>query len=389
MLPSAFSLKDERRTLNSSEQIYALIKPEDVQRVTDFSIDGNSIGVGAGVALGELVKSMTQIKSANFSNIFSQRQKKEIPEALAAICDGLKSRRTLLEVDLSDNAIGAIAVASIVPLLVENTHLRVLKINNVGMGPEAGTIVARALHLGALIQTIHKQPSNLGAIICGQSRLENGSASAWSDAFTGHSNLAALHIPQNGIKELGLTAIARGLESCRSLRYLNVSDNTARESHLDPTRTDPNADAATAFANALAYWPELEYLNLSDCCLKASGTSQVIDALSKGNSLKLKALLLENASFDESFGEKLLSALGQSLPNLSTLKLSEHEGLGDPEDDATWAEITRIITGRGGVVEFERDIEDDDDTSFLDKVLADLVDDSADGLAEAMGGLSV
>ncbi|KAJ7509688.1 hypothetical protein B0H11DRAFT_2270081 [Mycena galericulata] len=383
---TSLSLTNRRLILSSSEDIHEHLHSVNFDEVTTFSIDGNSIGVQAGLSLRELLDRMPKIKSANFSNIFSRRQKEEIPDTLAAICAGLNKKPSLVDVDFSDNAIGAIAVESIVSLLVENRSLRVLRMNNVGFGPAAGTIVAKALELGALIQSIQNQPSNLRAIICGRSRLENGSAPSWSDAFAAHINLVAVHIPQNGIKEAGLAAIARGLESCRSLRYLNVSDNTARETALDATRADPDVDATTTFASALSSWKDLEYLNLSDCCLTASGTRQIIDALSKGNNSRLNSLLLENASFDASFGTTLKNALHSgSLPNLVTLKLAEHEGLDDMED-----EINRMMTELGGVVSFDRDIEDPEDTIFLDNILAGLTDiPSPVSLVDAMKALDV
>ncbi|KAJ7273383.1 hypothetical protein C8J57DRAFT_1317710 [Mycena rebaudengoi] len=300
--------------------------------------------------------------------MFSQRKDDQIPQTLAAICKGLMRKSRLVGLDLSDNAIGAVAVESLVPLLVENRSLRVLKLNNVGFGPAAGTIAAKALHL----------------------RLENGSASAWGDVFAAYTNLVAVHIPQNGMRETGLNEIARALKSCRSLRYLNVSDNLVRDEECDSARPDPDVDAATALAKALSSWPDLEYLNMSDCCLGASGTRQILDALAEGNNTNLHSLLLENAAFDDgdSFGATLLKALDRSLPNLVTLKLAEHNDLGDTEQ-GVWAEIVGIISGRlSGLVSFERDIEDPDDTAFLDRMVAGLVDESA-SMVEAMAGLSV
>ncbi|KAJ7784637.1 hypothetical protein B0H16DRAFT_1877054 [Mycena metata] len=387
---STFSLRDRKLILSSADDIHSHTHSVDLANITTFCIDGNSIGVEAGLVLRELLNSMPILKSANFSNIFSRRQKEEIPETLAAICHGLKSRSTLCDLDLSDNAIGVLAVESIVPFLLGNRSLRVLKINNVGFGPAAGTIAAKALHLSALINSMHQRPSNLRAIICGRSRLQDESAAAWSEAFASYPNLVAVHIPQNGIKELGLTAIAHGLRNCRSLRYINVADNTSREEGLDTTRTDPDVDATTAFANGLSSWKELEYLNLSDCCLTKAGTTQIIAALALGNNVKLNALLLENAYFDESFGASLLQALRAGhLPSLAVLKISEHEGLEDVET-GVWSEINTILRGRQGGVVSERDIDDDDDTRYLDDLVSALIDaPESDSLADAIAGLSV
>ncbi|KAJ7272547.1 hypothetical protein B0H12DRAFT_1066819 [Mycena haematopus] len=387
-MSTTFSLSNRRLLLDSSEDVYSVIHSVNFEKVATFSVNGNSIGAAAGAAFGEFLDLAAGIKIVNCSDMFSQR-KEQIPQTLAAILKGLMHKSRLVELDLSDNAIGPIAVASLVPFLVENQSLRVLKLNNVGFGPTAGTIAAKALHLSALIRSMHSQSLTLRAIICGRSFLA-GSASAWSEVFATHANLVAVDIPQNKITEVGLTEIARALKGCRSLRYLNISDNLAREGELDSTRMHPDIDAATAFANALSSWKDLEYFNMSDCCLQASGTTQILDALSEGNNTKLKSLLLENAVFDDgdSFGKKLLKALDRSLPNLITLKLAEHDDLGDTEQ-GVWTEIVGVISGRrGGVVSFERDIEDAEDTTFLDDLVAGLIDEPA-SVVEAMAGLSV
>ncbi|KAJ6457560.1 hypothetical protein C8R47DRAFT_1180912 [Mycena vitilis] len=383
---SAFSLSNRRLILGSSEDIHAAIQAVDFKTVTSFSVNGNSIGAGAGVALGELLHLAVRLETANVSDMFSQRNEDQIPAALAAICKGLMHKSSLVELDLSDNAIGPIAIESIVPLLLENHSLRILKLNNVGFGPVAGTIAAKALHLAALIQAMHNRPPNLRVIVCGRSRLETA-ASAWAEMFAANTNLVAVDIHQSAIREKGLSDIARALKNCRSLRYLDISDNLTREESLNSTRLDTDVDAASAFAEALPLWPDLEYLSMSDCCVEASGTSQIIDALSKGQNTMLTSLLLENAGFADSFGTKLLDALETKVPNLVTLKLAEHDDLGDTEH-GVWAKIVEIITGRGGVTSFERDIDDLADTTALDRILSDVGDESA-SIVAAMTGLSV
>ncbi|KAJ7171128.1 hypothetical protein C8R46DRAFT_1087768 [Mycena filopes] len=388
---ASFSLSDRKLILSSADDIRSHIPSDNLAAITTFSVDGNSIGTEAGETLRELLDAMPILKSANFSNIFSQRQKEEIPDTLAAICQGLKSKSTLLELDLSDNAIGVLAIESIVPLLVENRSLRVLKINNVGLGPTAATIAAKALHLGALLNTMHHRPSSLRVLICGRSRLEDGSALAWSEAFAEHPDLAAVHIPTNDICEVGLTAIAQGLQRCPALRYINVSDNdVGRKKEGDVPSEDPDVDASTVFARGLAVWPKLEYLNLADCRVTAAGTTQIIRALALGNNPQLQSLVLDNACFEASFGDTLLQALRDgALPRLAVLKIAEQEGLEDA-DAGVWPEIDGILVERQGGVVFERDIEEEEDTTYLDHLVATLVTPPESvSLVDTMAALSV
>jgi len=68
----------------------------------------------------------------------------EIPHALSAICDALADHPTLEELDLSDNAFGGRCAENMVNFLETNQSVQRFKLNNNGMGPAGGTIIANA-----------------------------------------------------------------------------------------------------------------------------------------------------------------------------------------------------------------------------------------------------
>ncbi|KAJ6465497.1 hypothetical protein C8R47DRAFT_954699, partial [Mycena vitilis] len=206
-----FSLSNRRLILGSSEDVRATLQAVDFKTVTSFSVNENSIGAGAGVALGELLHLTVRLEVPNVSDMFSQQNEDQIPAALAAICKGLMHKSSLVELYLSDNAIGPIVIEPIVPLLLENHSLRILKRNNVGFGPVAGTITAKALHLSALIQTMRNRPPTF---CVGQNRLETVAS---AEVFAANTNLVA-DIHQSAIRDKGLSDIAYALKICRSLR---------------------------------------------------------------------------------------------------------------------------------------------------------------------------
>jgi Ran GTPase-activating protein (RanGAP) involved in mRNA processing and transport len=82
------------------------------------------------------------VQRVNFSDIFTGRSKAVIPPALAALCDALKTQSELLELDISDNAFGPVIVASFSDLLLRTPSLRKFRINNTGLGPEGGCLLA-------------------------------------------------------------------------------------------------------------------------------------------------------------------------------------------------------------------------------------------------------
>ena len=77
----------------------------------------------------------------NFADIFTGRLTTEIPPALSAICDALKDRTSLVELNLSDNTFGSRSVDPIVPFLTHNRSFRIFKLNNNGLGPEGGGFI--------------------------------------------------------------------------------------------------------------------------------------------------------------------------------------------------------------------------------------------------------
>ena len=82
---------------------------------------------------------------ANFEDIITRRLISEIPDALSAICDALVDKTSLVEIDLSNNAFGGRCVDPMVPFLTNNRSFQILRLNNNGLGPAGGIVIANAL----------------------------------------------------------------------------------------------------------------------------------------------------------------------------------------------------------------------------------------------------
>jgi Ran GTPase-activating protein (RanGAP) involved in mRNA processing and transport len=85
--------------------------------------------------------------------MFTGRLKEEIPKTLKYLCDAMTiSGARLAELDLSDNAIGPMAVPGIKDFLAGETAfgLRTLKLNNCGLG-----IAGKVLHFQPSTQPIN------------------------------------------------------------------------------------------------------------------------------------------------------------------------------------------------------------------------------------------
>ena len=99
-------------------------------------------------------------------------------------------------VDLSDNAFGLNTVAPLVDFLSQHTPLRYLYLNNNGLGPAAGVLVADALTaLAAKKEAARKEGKHvpdLELVICGRNRLENGSMAAWAKAYAANTGVKTI-----------------------------------------------------------------------------------------------------------------------------------------------------------------------------------------------------
>ena len=307
-----------------------------------------------------------RLQVADFADIFTGRLISEIPTALSALCDSLIDKQHLIEVNLSDNAFGGRSVDPIVPFLSKNPSFQIFRLNNNGLGPEGGTVIADALRDNAAVRKAipAEKRSNLRTLVCGRNRLEDGSASAWAVAFAAHGTLVEVRMPQNGIRMAGSAALAEGLAKNAGLELLDLQDNTLAQ------------QGDQAFANALPSWPDLHTLNFSDCVLSEEGEiPQVIEALAKGSNPRLRILQLQNDNLENSAVAVLAQSIGTHLKAITRIEFQEN----DAEEDDPGIEILREnLLGRGGKFLFSDEEEEEDEDEEDDLQDAEEGDVSAD-----------
>lgn len=286
---------------------------------------------------------------ANFADIFTGRLITEIPPALSAICDALIGKSTLVEIDLSDNAFGGRSVDPLVPFLSSARSLRVLKLNNNGLGPAGGAVIANALT--TLAESLEKgTKSNLRTIICGRNRLEDGSASAWAAALRAHGTLEEVRMPQNGIRMAGISSLVHGLAANVDLAHLDLQDNTFADEGSKTMAAELNRGS----------WPLLRVLNLSDCVIGEEGeVSPVVEALAKGLHTKLETLQLQNDNL-ESQAFSLLAGVVSKLPLLRRVEAQWNEV---DEDDESVAALLAALRKQGGKLIINDDEEEEEEES--------------------------
>ncbi|KAJ7134879.1 hypothetical protein C8R44DRAFT_838812 [Mycena epipterygia] len=350
MLGSILSLEGKGLKLNTRADIEPWLADIDPAKIEEIHFGGNTLGVDASLALAEFLEKATNLKIADFADIFTGRLISEIPLALTAICDALRDKTSLVELNLSDNAFGGRSVEPMVPFLTHNRTFQVLKLNNNGLGPAGGVVLATALLESAKLSKAEGKKSCLRTVICGRNRLEDGSASAWAEAFAAHGTLQEVRMPQNGIRMDGVTALARGLSQCPGLQHIDLQDNTFT--------ADGEVSGVEAWTEALKSWPELTTLNLSDCVLSGDGEVPVIiTALAAGSNAKLHTLQLQNNNLEtESF-----LALASGVSKMTNLMLLELQWNDAEEDDENLRTIALHLKRRGGKLLATDDDEDEEE----------------------------
>lgn len=260
----------------------------------------------------------------DLSDIFTGRLIEEVPLALTHLVQSLTDKSELHTVDLSHNAFGPAGTRAFVQLIMHNHSIRTLKVINNGLGIGGGTIIAQSL-LEALSQKNNTDNNNtdnnnnnnteqsqprIETFEAGRNRLENSGATELARAFEQMRTLTSLHLPQNGIRPEGITALARAI-SVNSDQFtdLNLSDNTIKQ------------EGAQSIATAIAQMPQLRHLNLGDCLLGTEGAILVANALREGHEM----LETVDLVFNE-MGDDAAMALIEALEGKKQLKRVELNG---------------------------------------------------------------
>ncbi|XP_056433669.1 ran GTPase-activating protein 1-like [Gadus chalcogrammus] len=350
--------------LDNAESVAGLVTEiAQYQGLRALRLEGNTIGVEAAQAIAKALEDKDQLQKCHWSDMFTGRLRAEIPTALRSLGSAITSAGARLsELDLSDNAFGPDGVKGIEQLLMSSSchSLKVLRLNNCGMGIGGGKILAEAL------TECHRRSSALGAplrlrvFIAGRNRLENEGASALAKAFKLLGSLEELHVPQNGINHPGIRALASAMQHNPHLRVLNLNDNTFTKR------------GALAMAQALRHLKNIQVINFGDCLVRTEGAM----ALSAFVVTRLPGLQELNLSFGE-ITEPAALLLAQAVlnkPQMEKVDLNGNclgeegcEALREAMEVMDKADMLASLSDDEGEPDDEDDNEDDDDDNETDE----------------------
>lgn len=193
--------------------------------------------------------------------------------------------------------------------------LQHLYLNNNGLGPHAGILIADALsELHAKKDAARKegkQVPDLETVICGRNRLENGSMTAWAKTFSLHNNIKEVKMVQNGIRQEGIShLLSEGLSHASGLEVLDLQDNT----FVLP--------GAKALAKVAPTWTSLKELGVGDSLLGTKGGLLLSEALSQGKNKNLETLRLQYNEIAAKAVSSLAKTAKEGLPALKKIELN-------------------------------------------------------------------
>ncbi|KAK3496814.1 RNI-like protein [Neurospora hispaniola] len=320
-----FSLEGKGLKLDTAEDLEAHIAPlRAMDDVEEVRLLGNTLGVGACKLLGEVLATKETLRVANFADIFTGRLLNEIPEALSSLLTSILNLPRLNTINLNDNAFGLNTQAPLVAFLAAHVPLQHLYLNNNGLGPHAGILIADALsELHAKKEEARKQGQDvpyLETVICGRNRLENGSMTAWAKTFRLHNKVKQIKMVQNGIRQEGIShLLSEGLNHASELQILDLQDNTF------------TLKGAKALAKVTPGWTELIELGIGDSLLSAKGGVLLSEALLKGKNKKLEILRLQYNEITARGIKGLALAAEEALPALKKIELNGNKFTEDDE----------------------------------------------------------
>ncbi|KAI8915479.1 hypothetical protein DFJ77DRAFT_370320 [Powellomyces hirtus] len=299
--------------------------------LTEIRLSGNTFGVEAGRAIAAALKGQYSLKIASLSDMFTSRLRNEIPLVLEALVEALEDKKTLVELDLSDNAFGPAGAEPLQRLLINNRYIQILRLYNNGLGIEGARLVSEALVRSAEKSKEEGRKSCLKVIYIGRNRMESPGVMHLCKAFRAHSgSLLEVRMPQNSIRPEGIAALMEALSECKNLEHLDVQDNTFTEK------------GSAGLANVVDGWKNLKALHIGDCLLGAEGSKLVLTALTKGNTALEKLHLAFNEI--DTDGAALVPEL---LLNKKSILLLELNGNAfDPEGDSV-RDIKRVLLEHG------------------------------------------
>ncbi|ODV83280.1 hypothetical protein CANARDRAFT_238342 [[Candida] arabinofermentans NRRL YB-2248] len=345
---NTYSINNKSLKLDTLQDIQPILDDLDKFEILEkLDISGNTISSIASKHLVEkLIKFQKTLIDLNLQDIYTSRDRFEIPKSLNEFNTLIKNCDNLKILNLSDNAFGQDSIDVLEDVILNCKSVEHLILSNNGLGPFSGTRIGKSLYKLSITKKNSNQ-SSLKTFWCGRNRLENGSIDYLSIGLKSNSDLQEIKLYQNGIRPSGISKLINfGIGKLSNLKSLDLQDNTF------------TLLGSVALSNNLKNWNHLIELNINDCLLKSKGCLIFLNKLGEiSNISNLEILKLQYNELDT----ESLKLLSNILPNLKNLKSLELNGNRFEEDSEFIEKINEIFESKGfGELDELDDLEEPD-----------------------------
>ncbi len=314
---SVFSLRNEVLKLDTYDQVKPYIEQlSEKKNLQKIDLSGNTISPEVSRYFAkEFLNHKNTLRELNLQDIYTSRDKNEIPASLKEFFDVVQQLPHLQVLNLSDNAFGQDTIEVLEDFISKCKYVEHFIMSNNGLGPLSGSRVGKALFKMAKLRESEKEKDadvrSLKTFWCGRNRLESGSAELMALGLRSNKTLEDVRLYQDGIRPNGIARlIHHGLSHLHDLKVLDLDDNTF------------TVAGSIALADALPSWPELKVLNVNDCLLKAKGSIKLLEKLAEiSDKSKLEQIKLQYNELDTN-ALKLLAGILPSMVRVPDLELN-------------------------------------------------------------------
>ena len=218
---NTFALEGNREMLSKerTELLLVDLKNEST-KWEKIKLSGKSFNIESAEYLSQILPALVNVTSVDISDIIAGKSKEEANRVLQIICDALKDNSKIVEVDISDNALGEKGIESCSNLLSKTETIESLTLNNDGLSPAAAKLLKGVLLRGNKNIALKKLHffNNL---------LKDGGAKEISEIINSCPNLTDFRFSSTRSGIDGILSLTNSLISCNQLVALDLSDNSA------------------------------------------------------------------------------------------------------------------------------------------------------------------
>jgi Ran GTPase-activating protein 1 len=291
-------------TKELSEKYFSAIKePEKIEKIC---LSTKSFGDEAADVASEVIAKMTSLKIADLSDFIAGRETSIGLSVLNKISTALAATQ-LVELDLSENALGPRGIESCRPLLASKETLQRLSFCNDGLSAEAMESIRDLLLFRGV-----DQPTSLKSLRFHNNMSGSGGAIAIAKVVEQSPLLERFELSSTRCGRDGGACLSKALEKCPNLISVDLSDNTF------------GAECGEILGNSMKGKMNLEKFKAGDISLEDDGAAALLKAFcDPSTTSKLEVLSLEANDITVE-GLENLSALFRCQPKMSTLTLDDN-----------------------------------------------------------------